>query len=149
MAQLVSMTEDDYQQFVAWAVPDYAQEQDKAVERAEYAFGTLSADGLSTPNQFFCVIEDETSKQKVGNIWYGICGEEEGRFVAIHELMIYEEYRRQGYGSQALLALEDKVNELGIKQVALHVLGHNGGARALYRESGYRERDVTMLKELD
>jgi hypothetical protein len=30
MVRLVAMTEEDYRQFIAWAVPDYAQEQVKA-----------------------------------------------------------------------------------------------------------------------
>jgi len=153
MMRLVAMTEEDYQQFIAWAVADYAQEQvkasawqpEEAMQQAKKAFDALLPDGLSTSNQFLCVIEDEENTP-VGYMWFGVREEGECRFAALYELVIFEEYRRRGHASQALEALENKVREQGMKQIILHVFGHNEGARALYRKSGYVERNVTMVK---
>lgn len=156
MVQLVPMAEEDYQQFVAWAIPDYAQEQvksgtwqtDNAIDLAKKVFDSLLPEGLATQNQFLCVIEDDTSDQKVGYIWYGVREEGVARFIGLYELVVFEEHRRQGYGSAALRALDEKAKELGIKQIVLHVFGHNKGAHALYLKSGYKERNITMIKDL-
>ena len=156
MVRLVSMSEEDYRQFLAWAIADYAREQvkagtwqsEEAMELGKTAFETLLPDGLSTPNQFLYVIEDADSNP-VGYIWFGVRQEGESRFAALYELVVFEEYRRRGYASQALLALEDQAREQGVKQIVLHVFGHNEGARALYRKSGYVERNVTMVKGIN
>ena len=153
MVRLVSMTEEDYKQFLAWAIADYAQEQiksgawspEEAMELGKTAFDTLLPGGLSTPNQFLYVIEDGDSNP-VGYLWFGIREEGESRFAALYELVIFEAYRRRGYASRALLALEDKAREQGAKLIVLHVFGHNEAARALYKKSGYIERNVTMVK---
>lgn len=155
MVQLVPMTEGEYQQFLAWSIPDYAQEQAKsgaweleeALERGRRTFDELLPDGLSTPDQFLFSIESE-GKKPVGYLWYGVREEGERRYAALYELVIFEEYRRRGYASQALSALEDEVQGEGVEQIILHVFGHNQGARALYRKSGYVERNVTMVKEI-
>ena len=59
LVQLISMTEQDYQQFLAWAIADYSKAQinagtwplDEAQERAQKAFDALLPQGLSTPDQ--------------------------------------------------------------------------------------------------
>jgi ribosomal protein S18 acetylase RimI-like enzyme len=156
MVQLVPMTEDDYQPFIVWAMEDYAQQQVKAgawrPENAEalaqQAFEALLPQGLSSSKQFLYVIERDEDGEKVGYVWYGIREEEEDRFVALYDLVIFEPYRRLGHGSGALQAMERQVREKGMERVVLHVFGHNEGARALYKKMGYVERNVTMMKEL-
>ncbi len=62
--------------------------------------------------------------------------------------MIYEDYRRRGYATQALRAIEEKARELGLNNIALHVFGHNDGARVLYEKVGYVVTDFIMAKDL-
>ncbi|MCK5786660.1 MAG: GNAT family N-acetyltransferase [Candidatus Sabulitectum sp.] len=38
--------------------------------------------------------------------------------------------------------------EEGIREIELHVFGHNTPARALYQKIGYVEADVTMRKQI-
>ena len=157
MIRLVPMTAEDYQQFMAWAVPDYAQQQVKAgywspegsTEKAEKVFEGLIPEGLATASQSFYVIEDEETGRQIGYMWSGVRDEGDRPFVVLYDLVILEPYRRQGFGRQALSTLEDKVLEQGLKRIALHVFGHNEGARALYWGSGYTEKSITMAKELD
>lgn len=66
----------------------------------------------------------------------------------LYNLTIFEEYRRRGYASEALSVLEDWAREQGMAGIILHVFGHNHSARALYRKSGYVERNVTMVKKV-
>jgi RimJ/RimL family protein N-acetyltransferase len=156
MVQLVPMTEDDYQRYLAWAMEDYAQAQvkagswrpDEAEELAQQEFETLLPDGLSTSGQFLYVVQREEDGAEVGWLWYGIREQRESRYAALYDFLIFEAYRRQGYGSEALRALEREVRKEGMDRVVLHVFGHNEAARALYRKMGYVERNVMMVKDL-
>ena len=156
MVQLVPMSESDYLRFLEWAISDYAQGQIRAetwkakdAQRlAEETFQSLLPDGLSTPNQYLCSIIDEALDQPVGYLWYGVRDREGDRFVMLCEFVILEAYRRRGYGTEALRALEEKVKELGMDRIILHVFGYNEAARALYKKVGYVERNVTMAKKI-
>ncbi len=59
-----------------------------------------------------------------------------------------EEFRRRGYGRQALLTLEAKVKDLGIDKIALHVFAHNRVAQALYESAGFEMTGIYMTKKL-
>jgi ribosomal protein S18 acetylase RimI-like enzyme len=65
------------------------------------------------------------------------------------DIQIYSEHRRRGYGSQAFMAMEDKVREMGIASIGLHVFKHNPSARAMYEKLGYTGTDEIMSKKLD
>ncbi len=157
MVQLVSMNEDDYQRFIVWAKKDYAQQQvragawrpEKAEELARQAIEALLPEGLSTSDQFLYVVEREEDEEKVGYLWCGIREQGGSRFMVLYDFVIFEGYRRLGYGSGALKALEKETHKAGMGWVVLHVFGHNEGARALYRKMGYIERNITMVKELE
>ena len=156
MVQLIPMDEATYERFLDWAVSDYAQEQVKAGtwkpedarQLAEEAFESLLPEGLSSPNQYLDVLVDETRDRRIGFLWYGVRDGEGEKIVALYEIVIFEAYRRQGYGCESLRALEKRVKALGVSKIVLHVFGHNEPARALYRKLGYVERNVTMAKEL-
>jgi ribosomal protein S18 acetylase RimI-like enzyme len=66
----------------------------------------------------------------------------------VYDFLIYEEFRRRGYGKQAMLALEATVKELGIDKIALHVYAHNRVARVLYEKAGYEITGISMTKKL-
>jgi RimJ/RimL family protein N-acetyltransferase len=156
MVRLVSMTTDDYQRFIVWATEDYARQQvragawhpEKADELARQAIEALLPEGLSTSDQFLFTIEREDDGEKVGYLWCGIREDGGSRCMVLYDFLIFEVYRRLGYGSGALKALEMQAHKEGMGRVILHVFGHNEGARALYRKMGYTERNVTMVKEL-
>jgi ribosomal protein S18 acetylase RimI-like enzyme len=156
MVQLIPMDEATYERFLEWAVSDYAQEQVKAgtwkredaLQLAEKAFESLLPQGLSSPNQYLYALVDETRDRHIGFLWYGLRDGEGEPFAALYEIVIFEAYRRQGYGSESLRAFEKQMKKSGVSKIALHVFGHNGPARALYRKLGYVETDVTMAKEL-
>ena len=157
MIRLVSMNEDDYRRFIAWALQDYAQQQieagawrpEEAVGLAQVAIDMLLPEGLSSPGQFLYVIERETDGEQLGYLWFGVREEGESRYAALYDCVIFEAHRRRGYASEALRAMEEKVREQGMRKIVLHVFGHNEGARALYRKMGYTERNVTMVRELE
>jgi ribosomal protein S18 acetylase RimI-like enzyme len=156
VVRLLPMTEEDYRNYLEFAIPNYAQEQVKAGawhpegarQKAEAAFRVLLPDGLASPGQYLCVVVDETQGERVGCLWYGVRDGDSGKFAAIYDIVIWEPFRRRGHGIQTMEALEEKVKELGLKEIMLHVFGYNIGARALYRKMGYVEANITMARRL-
>jgi ribosomal protein S18 acetylase RimI-like enzyme len=154
-AYLVPMTESDFRDFNSWIVGDYAQQQvkvgtwgaEKAQELSQKMIDDLLPNGPGTTGQFLFVIKDQESRP-VGYLWYGLRDEGQIQAAVLYDLVIFEEFRRQGYATGAMFALEDKVREQGLTQILLHVYGHNDSARALYRKVGYQERNITMAKNL-
>jgi ribosomal protein S18 acetylase RimI-like enzyme len=156
MVQLVPMMESEYASYIEPAIEAYAQEKiragnyhpEGALQRARREFEALLPQELATPQQHFYTILDPDSGVKVGFVWLGIQGEGVKRFPTLFQLWISEDYRRRGYGTNALLALEERVAALGFDEIWLHVFGHNLAARALYEKLGYAATNVSMCKRL-
>jgi ribosomal protein S18 acetylase RimI-like enzyme len=154
MIELVPMAANAFEDYLAYAVPHYADELVRAgnahpgdaLATAEAQFQSLLPEGLSTPGQHLYAIHDRTLGARVGYLWFGIREPDAQRYAALYDFSIAEEYRRQGYATQALHVLEEKVRALDLDEIRLHVFGHNQPARALYQKMGYLETNVTMAK---
>jgi ribosomal protein S18 acetylase RimI-like enzyme len=108
----------------------------------------LLPDGLLTASQYLFSLRDEALGTPVGSLWFGR-REEGGEPTAfVFRIVIFEAFRRQGYGTQAMLALEEKVRQVGLSTISLHVFGHNHTARAMYEKLGYATTNVMMRKML-
>ena len=101
------------------------------------------------PDQSFCSIWDQAAGASVGSIWYGVRHQGGRTTVVLYVLVIFEQYRRKGYGAQALWLLEDRVRALGLDEIRLYVFGHNRLVRALYEKMGYTATSLTMTRKLD
>jgi GNAT superfamily N-acetyltransferase len=62
--------------------------------------------------------------------------------------MLDEARRGQGYGKQAMLAIEAVAKDLGIETIGLHVFAHNPAAMQLYKGLGYEPTSQNMVKHL-
>ena len=156
MVRLVPMSEAEFQAYLAHAIPDYAQEHvtagnwhpSEAMQKAEKAFHQLLPEGLASKNQFLFSIEDEGLGSKVGLIWFAVQDTGPHPSAFIYDFLIFDDFRRRGYGTQALSAVEDKVRELGLDTISLHVFGHNKAARGLYEKMGYEITHINMSKKI-
>jgi GNAT superfamily N-acetyltransferase len=80
----------------------------------------------------------------------GFSFEFRGHDAFVDELYIEADYRRRGYGRQALAFLEKNAPELGVNAVHLEVDRGNGPAIELYRHAGYVDHGrYLMTKWLD
>ena len=157
MVHLVPMTEAEYEKYFEFAIPNYASEHVKAgrwsekeaLQRAKQEYDELLPDGLNTSNQHFFSIVDEQTTTKVGMLWFAIRSRKEEPAAYVYDVIVYEAYRRQGYGEQTFRAMEAKVRELGSKTLSLHVFGHNHAARAFYEKLGFVTTNVMMTKTLE
>lgn len=157
MIQLVPMNDADFQAYLAVAIPDYAQEHvqsgrwsaEEALQRAQQEYQQLLPDGLQSKNQYFYTLHDtQSATSNVGMLWFAV--EERAKEVTafVYDIIIYEQFRRRGYGEQAFLAMESIAREFGAKHIKLHVFAHNAAARALYEKLGYAPTNIMMSKPL-
>jgi len=156
MVRLVPMTEDEFQTYRKTSVEDYAQEHVKtgnwhpseALQNAEKEFTHLLPEGVASKNQYLCTIMDDQTGMKVGVIWFAVIDKSLRPSAFIYDFLVYKEFRRRGYGKQTLQAVEERVRELGVDTIWLHVFGHNQEALALYQQVGYEITNINMAKKL-
>lgn len=155
MLDLRPMDPQQYERFIARAIPGFAAEKvavgewppDEADARAAREFGRILPQGLATPGHHLFAITD-ASAGAVGEVWIMENGQGAAGTAFVYDLHIDPAHRRRGFARAAMQALERKARELGASQLALHVFGHNDAAVALYRDLGYRVTDLHMAKPL-
>jgi len=150
------MTENEFQAYRQHSVEEYAQEHiragnwhpSEALQKAEKEFLQLLPDGVASKNHYLFSLEDDHAGVKVGMIWFAVRDKASHLSAFIYDFVIYEEFRRRGYGQQTLTVLEEKAKELGLDTISLHVFGHNQAAIALYQQAGYETTSLYMAKKL-
>ena len=155
MIQLKPMSEEDFNAYLEVAIVDYAQEHvtggrwtaEEAPTAAQAEYKQILPNGLTTENHYFYNITVKEESQPVGILWFAVRNQG-GLKAFIYDVLINESFRRRGYASQAFLIVEDKVRQMGLNTIALHVFGHNHAARALYQKLGYAETNVMMSKTI-
>lgn len=156
MVRLVPLDEAEYDVWVAAAIREYAEEKvragnwpaEEALRRAEDEFHQLLPSGRETPNNYLLAIVDPESGEMVGMLWLAILDPQRGR-AFIYDFRIDPRRRRRGYGRRALAALDGFARDLGVREIGLHVFGHNLAARSLYEKAGYVVTNVNMSRWLD
>ena len=156
MVRLIPMPATDFQVYLEEDTKRYAQERvragdwhpTEALQKSREEHRQMLPDGIATKNHYLFVIEDEALGSKVGVIWLAVYDQQVQPVAFVYDFLIAEEFRQQGYGKQALLALEAKVKELGVDRTALHVFAHNCMARALYEKSGFEITGLDLTKRL-
>jgi len=75
----------------------------------------------------------------------GFSFEFRGHDAFIDELYIEPDFRRRGFGTQAVAFLEKKAREMGVNAVHLEVDRGNDSAFQLYRRAGYHDHDRFLM----
>ena len=156
LVRLAPMTQPEYDAFLAFSVKDYAEEHVKAgnwlageaLAKSEAEFKQLLPEGKESKDNYFFSIFDAESGVYVGNVWFAVIERGGPRRAFIYDFRILDAFHRQGYGAQAMIALEAEVRKLGIDTISLHVFGHNHAARGLYEKVGYEITNINMSKHL-
>jgi RimJ/RimL family protein N-acetyltransferase len=159
MVHLRPMTQAEYDSWLADEIQAYADEKVQAGawdpadarQRSEDEHQKLLPLGLETPNNYLYRILAETphgsAPVPVGMLWVAVPSWRPP-LAFVYDFVIEAAYRRRGYATQALQALDETVRALGLDTIGLHVFGHNHAARALYEKAGYVVTDVNMAKKL-
>ncbi|WDD92486.1 GNAT family N-acetyltransferase [Burkholderia sp. FERM BP-3421] len=121
---------------------------EEAAAREEESLLKLLPDGVRTPSQHLFVLVDPDADEPVGYLWLGRTQTLRGESGFIYDLFVQPNHRGNGYGTQALHAAEAWARDAGLRQLGLHVFGHNEGALRLYGRLGYQATHVEMSKPL-
>lgn len=156
MIRLMPFSEAEFAEYLKHEIPRYAEENVKAgywhpanaLDKSREAHQKLIPDGLKTKNHTFFRIVAEEQGGRIGTIWLFTDFEAARPTGFIYDILIDEPFQHKGYGKQAMLALEGKARELGLRRLALHVFAHNLPARTLYEALGYQEKSTNMSKEI-
>ncbi len=147
---LQQMTSSEYDSFKVSTVKSFAAgnvtagtwKQSGAENKAEAMLKQLLPDGNVTAGHRFYTIT--TDQENLGTLWVFV----QGSSAFLFDIMLDKRFRGVGYGRQTMTVMEKMLADEGIREVELHVFGHNAPARALYQKIGYLETDITMKKKL-
>jgi ribosomal protein S18 acetylase RimI-like enzyme len=156
MVTLTPIEQADFERFLESEIREYAQDKvksgnwlaEEALEKSRAEFFGMLPDGPRTKDQFVFTILDEQTAQKLGVLWVQVKLGEAHRRAFICDFVIEPQFRGQGFGKQALLALDKRLEEMGVENVSLHVFAHNTNAIALYEKMGYVVTNLYMGKTL-
>lgn len=156
MIELVEMPRERFPAYRENLVRDYAEDKvragvwspEEASRRSESDVDGLLAEGTDTEGHYLYLLRDNSSADDVGVAWLAVRDSGVGRSLWIYDVEIHGPFRRKGYGTRALRAVEKRAAELGAERVELHVFGHNPGARALYERYGFTTTSIVMSKRL-
>ena len=156
MVRLVPMTAAELQVYLAGAIDNYAREHvkagnwlpEEAHQKSEQEFKQLLPDGVASKDQYLFSIEEAPSGLKIGMLWFAVTLKGAHQTAFIYDFIIDEAHRGQGYGRQALAALDQQAAALGVETISLHAFAHNQTAIALYQKLGYAITDVHMSKKI-
>jgi ribosomal protein S18 acetylase RimI-like enzyme len=155
MSQLIPMTQPEFDAFLERLIPDYAADnvragywgEEEALEKSRKQTMSLLPDGLKTKDHYLYTLYE--GDNAVGMIWLRAELDRPIKSGFIFDVEIKEEFRGKGYGKQAMLLIEEKARELGVKRMGLHVFGYNDVAKNLYERIGYKVSSTNMLKDLE
>jgi ribosomal protein S18 acetylase RimI-like enzyme len=152
MIKLVPLQQEDFKPYLERGIREYADDHvrngnwtaEEALERSRKEFDQLLPDGVNSKDQFLYSIIDDPDGNKVGLLWAQV----KDHKAFIYDFIIDESFRGKGYGKQALLALDEKLQSMKVESVGLHVFGDNTTAQELYKKMGYQITGIHMRKVL-
>lgn len=156
VVRFAPFTPAEYQAWLAMAIPSYAltnvRERQwtlaESIDKSREAHAQLLPQGEATPGHHFVRLRIPGEDEDVGHLWWAEVetGGEAGAYV--YGVEVAEHARRRGVARAAFAELERVARARGLRFVALHVFGHNHGARRLYEELGFEPTNLTLRKNL-
>ncbi|MBX0359552.1 N-acetyltransferase [Halobacillus sp. Nhm2S1] len=154
MIKLSNMDEIEFIRYKEFLISDNANEitqnfnltAEQALEESKMMIDDMFKDGLATEGQCVHTIIHADSNEHVGLLWYSVIPEINGAY--LYHILIDENHRGKGFGTNTIEKLQDTLKEQGIKSIGLSVFGKNEGAYRLYKKLGYYNTRISMEKTL-
>ena len=155
MSALRPMIEPEYAAWLKAIIPAYAADkvssgqwsEEASMELSKKEYDDLLPQGLETPDNYFFTIVDSRSAA-VGVLWFAVKTRFSAWIAYVFDVSVRPDRQREGHALRGFLALEDEVKKLGLSGIALHVFGHNTGARALYTKLGFQPTNISLFKSV-
>ena len=156
MLALVPMAEDDFSTFFEAVAESHAEDNiaagrwnaSDAPDLAREETKRLLPGNEKTAENHLFVLKDTELKTEIGYLWFGNVTRASKKVAYLYQLYIHPQFRRLGYGRQAMYVFEKEALSRGFDALALHVFATNGGAHRLYQAVGYSASSIVMRKEL-
>src|SRR5258708_38814989 len=103
----------------------------EALAKSQAEFKELLPEGKDSKDNYLFSVFDNSSGVYVGDIWFAVVDRDGQRRAFVYDFRILDAFHRQGYGTEAMIAVEDEVRKLRLDSISLHVFGHNLAARGL------------------
>jgi|SRR5579864_2030289 len=150
------MTPEEFDAWLPKTIAGYAEEhvasgrwsQEEALEKSREEHQHLLPQGVATPDHHLWTIVRADGRVPVGLLWMAAV-DKPPPHAFVYNIEIHPDFRRRGYGEQAMTLLEHEARRLGLDTIRLHVFGHNKAARPLYEKLGYETTNVLMAKHLE
>ena len=124
--------------------------EEAAREKVRRGTARFLPDGLEAVGHHLLTAETEAG-EAVGNAWVGpdpAHAPGAATSAWLYDINVFAPFRRSGYGSAILAAVEALVAREGMTALGLNVVGDNEAAIALYRRGGYDVSSMVMRKEV-
>jgi ribosomal protein S18 acetylase RimI-like enzyme len=152
--RLKKMTEEEFDQYMEYFIPDYAKDlsdnfmipMEKALEESKNVMETLFPNKQDSADQYICNIYSAEDDKNIGVLWYNIQAESNKAY--IYHILIHEAFRKRGFASLVLKELEETVKSAGVTSMGLNVFGNNPGAQKVYEKLGYQPASTAMGKRI-
>lgn len=152
--KLQQMTEEEFDQYLAYYIPDYAKDLsenymipfEKAMNESKELMEQLLPNKQNSEEQLVYNIYSTDEDKTVGVIWYNIQSDSNKAY--IYHIFIKEEFRKKGFATLVLQELEETMKSVGITSMGLNVFGTNPNAYKLYKKLGYQVQSTAMGKKI-
>lgn len=145
--EFVPMSSYEFDTYVAAAVPRRAARlmergtpTDVASRTALESVAELLPLGEATPGHHLCTLRVGEEENPVGWIWFSRDGGRQRGPVTLHDLYVFDAYRRQGFACAAIDELEEWAATQSCSSVAVVIAGSNVAGRGLFSGLGYVEQ---------
>ncbi len=137
MVELAALPRERFPAYREDLIRAYAQDKvrarswslEEAPRRAAADVDGMLPDGPDTEGHYYVYsLRDRSTDEDVGAVWLAVLDSGAGTSFWIYDIQIHEPFRREGRGTQALRAVEERAAGLGAERVELHVFGHNPAA---------------------
>ena len=118
-----------------------------ALQLSKKSFLSFLPNDKDATGHSIMTIVDSKSHEKVEVLWVE-WNNKEYNATFIWDIIIYENFRRKGFGSAALKQLENLCKDKGSSSICLQVFGHNKSAITMYDSLGYYPTNIIMKKDL-
>lgn len=147
--EFVPMSAYEFDSYLAAAVPRQVNEliergtsTDVASRAALETVAGLLPAGEATPAHHLCTLRVGVRETPVGWIWFSRHRHGHATEVVLHDLYVFEAYRRQGFACAAMDELEEWAAAQGCSSVSVEVSRRNVAGQGLLEGLGFKQHEA-------
>ncbi|MHA6529930.1 GNAT family N-acetyltransferase [Paenibacillus sp. BAC0078] len=138
------MREDEFMEYQETIAVQYEKELvQSGITNAEEArnlalseIAKLLPDGVHTKGHHLDIMVN-AADEEVGFLWYGKRRILEMDVSFIYDIIVYDSFRRAGYGTKMINFMGDLMKKEGVNKIVLNVFSNNKAANALYESMNF------------